>query len=184
MHADAARSCWRGVGLVLMGLGLGGVLPRHAPPAATAPTRANEPPSLSKETQRALAALRDGERIDVNEADEAALRRVPGIGPTLARRIVAHRRRHGPFRRLTSLRNVRGIGARKLERMRRWLRVGATFSSSPRARREPSAHPSDASGSSGAGAGSGGGSRRREGGSGPSSLRSLRTSRSAIMRSR
>ncbi|MCJ7551690.1 MAG: helix-hairpin-helix domain-containing protein [Anaerolineae bacterium] len=36
-------------------------------------------------------------RIDLNRADEAVLRSLPGIGPELASRIIAYRDEHGPF---------------------------------------------------------------------------------------
>jgi len=48
--------------------------------------------------------------IDLNHADEATLTRLPGIGPALARRIVAYRNLHGPFSQLEALQRVKGIG--------------------------------------------------------------------------
>lgn len=78
--------------------------------------------------------LRDGERltvphrtplqppppgaVDLNAADTVALEQLPGIGPVLAQRIVAHRDRHGPFHRLEDLLQVEGIGPRLLDRLR------------------------------------------------------------------
>jgi competence protein ComEA len=57
-------------------------------------------------------------QTDLNRADWPELAGLPGIGETLARRIVEHRNRHGPFRRAEDLRQVRGIGAKTLERIR------------------------------------------------------------------
>jgi comEA protein len=54
-------------------------------------------------------------RIDVNRASLVELTRLPGIGPRLAERIVEYRRRHGPFRKVSDLVNVAGIGPKKLE---------------------------------------------------------------------
>lgn len=54
--------------------------------------------------------------IDVNTATTAELASVPGLGPTLADRIVVHRRTQGEFRSVDELRKVRGIGERTLER--------------------------------------------------------------------
>jgi competence protein ComEA len=49
--------------------------------------------------------------VDVNGDDAAALERLPGIGPTLARRIVAEREARGPFRGFADLSaRVEGIG--------------------------------------------------------------------------
>ena len=56
-------------------------------------------------------------RIDVNAAGAAELDALPGVGPVLAERIVAHRQRHGRYRRLEDLLAVRGIGPRLLERL-------------------------------------------------------------------
>ncbi|MCE9626800.1 MAG: helix-hairpin-helix domain-containing protein [Candidatus Eisenbacteria bacterium] len=56
--------------------------------------------------------------MDLNRADARALDALPGIGPVLAQRIVEHRQRHGPFRRIDELLAVPGIGPRLLERLR------------------------------------------------------------------
>ena len=63
--------------------------------------------------------------IDVNQATEADFVRLPGIGPKLARRIVAYREKHGPFRRVEDLLVIRGIGHKKWRRIRPFLRVGS-----------------------------------------------------------
>lgn len=57
------------------------------------------------------------ERVDVNHASAAELRRLPGIGPTLSQRIIETRTLH-PFQSVEDLRRVRGIGAKTLERLR------------------------------------------------------------------
>jgi len=48
--------------------------------------------------------------VDVNRATQAELERLPRVGPALARRIIAWREQHGPYRSLDDLRHVRGIG--------------------------------------------------------------------------
>lgn len=64
--------------------------------------------------------------VDVNRAGIAELSALPGIGPKLARRIVAFREEHGPFRKVEELLAVKGIGPRLLERLRDRLTVGRT----------------------------------------------------------
>lgn len=53
-------------------------------------------------------------RININAATAPELEQLPGIGPSLAQKIVEHREAHGPFLRLEDLLAVSGIGAAKL----------------------------------------------------------------------
>ena len=62
--------------------------------------------------------------IDVNRASAEDLAKLPGIGPELARRIVAYRTKHGPFHRVEDLLIIRGIGPKKWKALRPYLRVG------------------------------------------------------------
>ena len=65
----------------------------------------------------APAAAADGKvRINVAGADE--MQRLPGVGPVLAERIVAHREEHSPFTAVEDLLDVSGIGEGKLEALR------------------------------------------------------------------
>ena len=61
--------------------------------------------------------------VDLNRATARELEKLPGVGPVLAGRIVAHRQRYGPFRQPEELLAVRGIGPRLLERLRPHVRV-------------------------------------------------------------
>lgn len=56
-------------------------------------------------------------RVNVNTASAEELDTVPGIGPALAARIIAHRDQNGAFRSVSDLQDVRGIGPRSIERM-------------------------------------------------------------------
>ncbi|HVX14490.1 MAG TPA: helix-hairpin-helix domain-containing protein [Pirellulales bacterium] len=60
--------------------------------------------------------------VDVNRADWPELAQLPGIGETLARRIVEARSERGPFLDHTDLRRVRGIGPKTLEKITPYLR--------------------------------------------------------------
>ena len=59
--------------------------------------------------------------VALNAADRADLELLPGVGPVLARRIRAHRRRHGPFARVEGLEAVHGIGPKTVKRVRPWV---------------------------------------------------------------
>lgn len=61
--------------------------------------------------------------IAINAASPQQLAVVPGIGPELSRRIVAYRNEHGPFHSLEGLRQVNGIGPRKLESLKAYCRL-------------------------------------------------------------
>jgi len=59
--------------------------------------------------------------INIETAPEQELRRLPGVGPALARRIVAWRARNGGFGSVDELSEVRGIGEGRLEALRPYL---------------------------------------------------------------
>ena len=62
--------------------------------------------------------------VDINSADTQELCTLPGIGETLARRILAYRELNGPFERPEELMNVEGIGAGKLEALLDFVTAG------------------------------------------------------------
>lgn len=90
-------------------------------------------PALARKSEEASAAtrptsegdrLRDGMTLDLNRATAAELELLPGVGPRLAREIVALRTRRGGFSSLDALDEVRGIGPHKLARLRPFLHLG------------------------------------------------------------
>jgi competence protein ComEA len=70
-------------------------------------------------------------RIDLNQASSDDLLLLPGIGPTLAERVIEHRQRHGPFRHVDELRAVGGIGPTTLQRLRPLVYVDNAGDASP-----------------------------------------------------
>lgn len=60
-------------------------------------------------------------QVDINEAEWPELIQLPGIGQTLAKRIVDSRQAEGPFLDHEELRRVRGIGPKTLEKIRPFL---------------------------------------------------------------
>jgi len=60
-----------------------------------------------------------GGKVNINTASVEELdKALPGIGPTLAQRIVDYREQHGPFRSPEDLKNVSGIGERRFEQIK------------------------------------------------------------------
>ena len=108
------------------------------------PSQATVPPAAGPRPEWLTApAVREGPRaaepgagtIDVDRAGAAELEALPGVGPALAARIVAERRRGGPFGGLEALdARVRGIGPALARR----LAGTVTFSGVPR---QPSGSP-------------------------------------------
>ncbi len=49
-------------------------------------------------------------KINLNDADQATLETVPGIGPVMAQRIIDFRQSHGRFQSLSDLDAISGIG--------------------------------------------------------------------------
>lgn len=56
--------------------------------------------------------------VDVNAASVDQLVAVPGIGKSLAQRIVDFRQKNGPFKSVDELLKVQGIGEKSLEKLR------------------------------------------------------------------
>jgi competence protein ComEA len=66
--------------------------------------------------------------VDVNTANEDALRTVKGIGPAKAKSILDEREAHGPYKDATDLaKRVKGMGGHTVERLQaEGLAIGAS----------------------------------------------------------
>jgi comEA protein len=62
--------------------------------------------------------------INLNTATSSQLQEVPGIGPVTADKILKMRKSYGPFKSVDDLRAIKGIGPKRLEKMRKYLTVG------------------------------------------------------------
>ena len=60
---------------------------------------------------------------DLNKADKIELDALPGIGPSLAQRIVDYREEHGAFQNIEEIKNVKGIGDAMFEKLRQYITV-------------------------------------------------------------
>ena len=61
--------------------------------------------------------------VDLNTATEEELDALPGIGGTLARRIIAYREDNGPFESPEEIMEVSGIGEAKFAELADWITV-------------------------------------------------------------
>ncbi len=65
----------------------------------------------------------NGVGVDVNHASAELLTYVSGLGPTLARNIVAHRNANGPFKNRRALKKVKRLGPKAFEQAAGFLRI-------------------------------------------------------------
>ena len=61
--------------------------------------------------------------VDLNSASAGELAQVPGLGATLAERIVAYRAQNGPFASLDELADVSGFTTRRIDTLAQYLVV-------------------------------------------------------------
>lgn len=61
--------------------------------------------------------------VNINQASSSLLCALPGIGPKMAERILAYRKAHGPFASIEALQDVKGIGPKKLDKLRPYLKI-------------------------------------------------------------
>jgi competence ComEA-like helix-hairpin-helix protein len=69
--------------------------------------------------------------ININTATAEELQLVPGIGPVTAGKILQMRKSYGSFKSVDDLLAVRGLGPKRLDKMRKYLTVGKVAASKP-----------------------------------------------------
>ncbi len=122
-------------GLALLGHGVRGALvgPGERPGAVSLLDQASDgdPGAQAALVETAMRPLGRGERVDVDRASVLELRRIPGVGPALAARIVADRETNGAFGSLAGLDRVPGVGDVTLKRLAPMLAFGGRAADAP-----------------------------------------------------
>jgi competence protein ComEA len=96
---------------------------RPGPSPRSARRRTSAPGKHRRRTPR-RAGAGAGPLVDLNAADAGTLAGLPGIGPTLAERIVAFRTINGPFASVDGLADVAGITPQRLDALLPRLTAG------------------------------------------------------------
>jgi len=81
--------------------------------------------------------------VNLNTATSEELQQVPGIGPATAEKILQMRKSYGAFKSVDDLLAIRGIGKKRLDKMRKYLTVGkprTPKNMTPPAKPAPAAH--------------------------------------------
>ncbi|NJL04195.1 MAG: ComEA family DNA-binding protein [Chloroflexaceae bacterium] len=94
------------------------IIPVQPPPALAAPLGEAAPAEAD-----ALAPPPPPTLININTASMAELTSLPGIGETLATRIILHRQDYGDFQHPDELEYVAGIGPNLLEQIRPFIQT-------------------------------------------------------------
>jgi uncharacterized protein len=79
--------------------------------------------ALEKKLDEVVESCVSSVGVELNTASAQLLSRVAGIGPTVAKRIVAHRNQNGPFRSRRALLEVSGVGPKTFEQAAGFLRI-------------------------------------------------------------
>ncbi|MBC7324017.1 MAG: ComEA family DNA-binding protein [Moorella sp. (in: Bacteria)] len=95
-------------------------------PKALSGANAGAGPSMGGQAPGAAAAAGrsspfappSGSLININTAGKAELESLPGIGPSLAERIIEYREKNGPFLSPEDIKNVSGIGEKRYEQIK------------------------------------------------------------------
>lgn len=99
--------------------------PRWAPAGRELTASPSAVPSLRLRPAPAPPApVADPRPLDLNHASADEISRLPGVGPSLARRIVEERDRRGRFETSDNLRGILGMGPKKLAALREHVTIG------------------------------------------------------------
>lgn len=70
-----------------------------------------------------IASDKSDGKININEASEAELDKLPGVGPATAAKIIEYRQKNGEYKKAEDIMNVYGIGKSKFDKMKHMITV-------------------------------------------------------------
>ncbi|MBR1584875.1 MAG: helix-hairpin-helix domain-containing protein [Clostridia bacterium] len=87
-------------------------------------TRVIEPVPTAVTARSAPEGTDAPEKLNLNTASYDDLLALPGIGPTYAQAILDYRAAHGPFHFIEEVMDVRGIGPKRFDAIKRLITCG------------------------------------------------------------
>ena len=72
-------------------------------------------------------ASQEDSRININTASEEELQLLPGVGPSLAQRIIEYRNENGPFQKVEDICRVSGIGSKTFSKFEKYITIGGNY---------------------------------------------------------
>lgn len=63
------------------------------------------------------------QKVNINEAKQEDFEELPGIGPSIAKKIIEYREQNGKFTSIDELQEVKGIGEAKFENIKEYIMV-------------------------------------------------------------
>ena len=82
------------------------------------------PPAGEANDTTSKTAARDAKkRINLNTATRDELVSLPGIGASIAEQILIYRDEHGEFSSVDQLKKIKGIGTKKFDKLRPYVRI-------------------------------------------------------------
>ena len=93
-------------------------VPPTEPPVRSEPSKQTEPKKSSDSSEKKVTFP-----VNINTASKKEMDALPGIGETLAQRIIDYRSANGLFSTVDDLPKVKGIGAKTLEKLKPYATV-------------------------------------------------------------
>jgi len=76
----------------------------------------------AKSVSKEVTVQKIVKNLDINSADKDLLVQLPGVGPKTADAILKYRKANGEFKSIDELRNIKGIGNKKLLKLKPFLK--------------------------------------------------------------
>lgn len=83
----------------------------------------NDSDSINKNNNSNDVSAFKVSKVNINTATQTELETLPGIGPSLALKIINYRKENGKFKDIEELKNVSGIGENKYEEIKKYIYI-------------------------------------------------------------